>query len=85
MQNSDCEYGLSLLTFGLENERSTLSSSSLDSSVAARNRYAVAYGYGIAVFGIQIQWMLMALTEIGGVPAPQLVWDISPEARHFSG
>ena len=73
-----------MLTFGLENERSIPSSSSLDSSVAARNRYAVAYGYRIAVFGMQIQLMLVALTEIADVPAPQLVWDVSSEARHCS-
>jgi hypothetical protein len=82
VRNSDFEYGLSLLTLGLEKERSTLSSSSFDSSVSARNRYAVAYG--IDVFDMQIQWMLVALMEIGDFPAPQLVWDVSSEARHFS-
>jgi hypothetical protein len=73
-----------LLTFGLENERSIPSSSSLDSSVAALNRYALAYGHRIAVFGMQIKLMLVALTEIADVPAPQLVWDVSSEARHCS-
>ncbi len=73
-----------MLTFGLEKERSTPSSSSLDSSVAARNRYAEARSYGIVVVGMQDQWLLVALTEIGDVPAPQLVWDVSPESRHFS-
>ena len=53
---------MSLLTLGLENERSTPSSSSLDSSVAARNRFAEACGYGIAVVGMQDQWLLLALT-----------------------
>ncbi len=47
-----------MLTLGLENERSTSSSSSLDSSVAARNRFAEACGYGITVVGMQDQWLL---------------------------
>jgi hypothetical protein len=52
---------LSLLTHGLEKDRSTPSSSSLDSSVAARNRFAEACGYGIAVIGMQDQWLLVPL------------------------
>ena len=83
MRNSDSEYGLLLLTLGLENER-TPSSSGLDSSVAARNRFAAACGYGITIVGMQDQWLLVALTEIGDVPAPQLVWAVSPQAQHCS-
>ena len=50
--------------------------------MAARNRFAEACCYGIAVVGMQDQWLLVALTEIGDVPAPQLVWAVSPQARH---
>jgi hypothetical protein len=52
---------LSLLTLSLEKDLSTSSSSSVDSSVAARNRFAEAYGYGITVVGMQVQWVLVAL------------------------
>jgi hypothetical protein len=62
---------LSLLTLGLENECSSPSSSSLDSSVAARNRPAEACGYGIAVVGMQDQWLLLALTA-AKAPGPAI-------------
>jgi hypothetical protein len=60
-----------LLTLGLKNERSTPSSSSLDSSVAARNRFAEACGYGIAVIGTQDQRLLLALTA-AKAPGPAI-------------
>jgi len=62
---------LSLLTLGLEKDRSTPSSSNLDSNVVARNRFAEACGYGIAVVGMQDQWLLMALTA-AKAPGPAI-------------
>ena len=50
-----------MLTLGLEKDRSTPSSSSLDSSVAARNS-SRSLRLGIAVVGMQDQWLLVALT-----------------------
>jgi hypothetical protein len=52
---------LSLLTLGLEKDLSTPSSSSRLSSVAARNRFAEAIGYGVAVIGMEDQWLAAAL------------------------
>jgi hypothetical protein len=62
---------LSLLTLGLEKDRSTPSSSNLDSNVVARNRFAEACGYGIAVVGMQDQWLLLALTA-AKAPGPAI-------------
>ncbi len=50
-------------TLGLENDRSTPSSSSRPSKVAARNRFAEAFGYGIAVIGMEDQRLAPTLTD----------------------
>ena len=73
-----------MLTLGLENERSTPSSSSLDSSVAARNRFAEACGYGIAVVGMQDQWLLVALTA-AKAPGPAIALLDAGPADEVSG
>jgi hypothetical protein len=39
--------------------------------VAARNRFAEACGYGIAVVGMQDQWLLLALTA-AKAPGPAI-------------
>ena len=60
--NRDSEYGLSLLTRGLENDLSTPSSSRRLSSVAARNS-ARSLRLGVAVVGVQNQRLLTALAD----------------------
>ena len=64
-----------MLTFGLGKDLSSPSSSSRLSSVAARNRFAEAIGYGVAVIGMEDQWLAAALA-VGeafwaAVPLPQ--------------
>jgi hypothetical protein len=53
---------LSLLTRGRENARSTPSSSNRSFSVAARNS-ARSFRLGVAVIGMQDQWLLTALAD----------------------
>ena len=62
MRNSDAEQGLSLLTLGLEKDRSTPSSSSRLSSVAERNS-SRSLRLGIAVIGVEDQRLLAALAD----------------------
>jgi hypothetical protein len=66
---------LSLLTLGLGKDLSSPSSSSRLSSVAARNRFAEAIGYGVAVIGMEDQWLAAALAVgeafCAAVPLPQ--------------
>jgi hypothetical protein len=62
VRNSDAEQGLSLLTLGLEKDRSTPSSSSRLSSVAERNS-SRSLRLGIAVIGVEDQRLLAALAD----------------------